>query len=71
MKQQSGSQLETPAQTTPGGWGGSCMGTESVGRGITTVFFKHVSHQSCQRASGADDGFMLHLRGVSRAAHVE
>lgn len=28
----------------------SCMGTESVGRGITTVFFKHVSHQSCQGA---------------------
>ncbi len=28
----------------------SCMGTESEGRGITTVFFKPVSHQSCQSA---------------------
>lgn len=26
------------------------MGTEPVGRGITTIFFKHISHQSCQRA---------------------
>jgi len=57
MKQQSGSQSENPAQTAPGGWVGGrvlnevcCMGTESVGRGITTVFFKHVSHQSCRRA---------------------
>lgn len=55
-----------------GGWlnEASCMGTESVGRGITTVFFKPVSHQSCE-CIGADIGFMLHLRGVSRVAHVE
>lgn len=38
----------------------SCMGTESVGRGITTVCFEHVSHQSCQRAVEQWSRWWLH-----------